>query len=79
MKAVGVADSQVALQAGTIGGAALVGAFLARKKSLSLRVLSPINVATGMWSIYYFSSATNRQTAKTRTLDLLAKLRKQLK
>ena len=74
-----MANSQVSLQAGTIGGAALVGVFLARKKSLFLRVASPIAAATGVWSLFYFSSSSNRETAKKRSLDLLAKLRQRSK
>ena len=72
----GVANSRVALQAGTVFGVAVVGVFMARKKSMFSRILYPITAGAGVWTVFYLASEPNRQLLKKRAITLWFKFQK---
>ena len=70
LKAVGVKDSGMAVQVGTIGTATLAGALLARKKSLLFSMLYPVIGGGSVWAVFYYSVPENR----THTLSLMEQI-----
>lgn len=66
LDAVGAVDSSVALQIGAIGTAAIVGVFLARKKSTLHRVLYPTTAGVLAWTSSYMALPQNREHAQSQ-------------
>ena len=63
----------MALQSSAVVGAALVGVFLARKKSVSRQILYPTVAGGAVWSALYFSTVQNRAQIKSHVKDIKTK------
>lgn len=58
------------MQVGAIGSAALVGLFLARKRSTFRRIFYPTLAGGSVWAAFYLSSASNRKDTWNKIKDL---------